>query len=113
MVWNGIDIILQNVPQLVGAFKFNLTNLTDYGIARAMFWCYRSIFGNYFFAIMFGFIGAGIYVNERSIGSIVTYLILVGIFMSIVLTTEVVAIFGVFLAFLLGVIFFKAFIDRT
>lgn len=111
MVWNAIEL-LQHIPQLVCSFQFNLTNLTDYGIARAMFWCYRELFGNFFFAIMFGFIGAGIYVNERSIGSIVTYLILVGIFMSIIFTTEVIAIFGVFLAFLLGVIFYKAFIER-
>jgi len=96
----------------VGAFQFNLTNITDGGLARAMFDCYRVIFGNFFWAIVFGFIGAGIYVNERSIGTIVTYLILVGIFMSIIFSTSVVAIFGVFLAFLLTVIFFKAFVDR-
>ena len=108
----GYDGLIQQIPQIVGAFQFNLTNITDGGLARAMFDCYRVIFGNFFWAIVFGFIGAGIYVNERSIGTIVTYLILVGIFMSIIFSTSVVAIFGVFLAFLLTVIFFKAFVDR-
>lgn len=109
MVFDGIIDIM---PDLVCAFQFNLTNLTDTGLARAMVDCYRTIFGDFFWSIFFGFIGAGVYVNERSLGAIVTYLTLIGIFMSIVFTLEVVAIFGVFLAFLLGVIFFRAFVDR-
>lgn len=108
----GFDGIIQQIPQIVCAFEFNLTNITDGGLARAMFDCYRLIFGNFFWAIVFGFIGAGIYVNERSIGTIVTYLILVGMFISIIFTLEVVAIFGLFLGFLLSVIFFKAFVDK-
>lgn len=108
----AIDGIIEQIPQIVCAFQFNLTNLTDQGLARAMFDCYRTIFGNFFWSLVFGFIGAGVFANERSIGSIVTYLILVGIFMSIAFTGEVIAIFGLFLAFLLGVIFFKAFVDN-
>ena len=104
--------MIEQIPQIICAFQFNLTNLTDGGLARAMFECYRTIFGNFFWALVFGFIGAGIYVNERSIGSIVTYLMLVGIFISVVFGANVIAIFGLFLAFLLTVIFFKAFVDR-
>lgn len=108
----GFDGLIEQIPQIVCAFQFNLTNLTDGGLARAMFACYQSVFGNFFWAIVFGFIGAGIYVNERSIGSIVTYLMLLGIFISIIFSASVVAIFGLFLAFLLTVVFFKAFVDR-
>ena len=108
----AVDGIIEQIPQIICAFQFNLTNLTDGGLARAMFECYRTIFGNFFWALVFGFIGAGIYVNERSIGSIVTYLMLLGVFVSIIFTFDVIAIFGLFLAFLLAVIFFKAFVDR-
>ena len=108
----AIHGIIEQIPFIVCAFEFNLTNFTDEGIMRVAFDCYRDIFGNFFWAIVFGFIGAGVYANERSIGSIVTYLILVGIFMSVAFSESVIAIFGVFLAFLLGVIFFKAFVDK-
>lgn len=90
---------------------YNFSNFTRDGIIRVAFDPYLSIFGNYLWGIIFGFIGAGLYANERSLGTATIYLILVGAFMSIVFPVAVAGIFGLLLAFLLAVIFYKAFIQ--
>jgi len=92
--------------------EYNFSNFTTDGILRVAFDPYLSIFGNFTWGIIFGFIGAGLYANERSIGTIMIYLILVGIFISIILPAEFAAILGLILAFLFGTIFYLTFVKE-
>ena len=88
----------------------SLENFTNAGIIRVAFDPYLSIFGNFTWGIIFGFIGAGLYANERSVATISIYLILVGIFFSIIFPLWVVYIFGLLLAFLLTTVFYITFV---
>lgn len=90
--------------------EFNLSNFSV-NMFRISFGPYIDTFGSLFFAIFFGFIGAGLYANERSIGTITTYLILIGAFMGIVMPDAVAAIFGLLLAFAIAVIFYRTFVE--
>jgi len=100
------------VSTVVAAINLNLSNLTTDGILKAAFNPYYSIFGEFTWGIILGFIGAALYVNERSVGTTTTYLILVGVFVSIIFPSHIVSVFGVILAFLIAIIFYKAFIER-
>jgi len=93
-------------------YQYNFQNFTADGILRVAFDPYLSIFGNFTWGIIFGFIGAGLYASNRSLGLIITYLILVGIFMSIIFPIQVVAIFGLLLAFLLATVFYITFVEQ-
>jgi len=89
----------------------NFTNFTVDGILRAAFDPYTSILGNFFWGIFFGFIGAGLYANERSITTIATYLILIGIFFSIIFPIPLMYLFGLILGFIITVILYVAFVE--
>lgn len=102
--------MILNFIVLSSYIQFNLTNFSI-NMFRLSFEPFIDTFGSFFFAIFFGFIGAGMYANERSIGTITTYLILVGAFMGFVMPNAVVAIFGLLLAFALSVIFYRTFIE--
>ena len=107
-----LEIITSNLFLIVAAaIDFSLTNLTTEGILRVAFDPYYNVFGNFTWGIIFGFIGAGLYANERSIGTITTYLILVGIFGSILFPAQLIMLFGLLLAFVLSVIFYISFIE--
>jgi len=97
---------------LAVVYQYNFQNFTADGIIRVAFDPYLSILGNFTWGIIFGFIGAGLYASNRSVGLMITYLVLVGIFMSIILPAELVAIFGLLLAFLLATVFYIAFIEK-
>jgi len=90
--------------------NLSFSNFTDAGIIRVAFDPYLSIFGNFTWGILFGFIGAGLYANERSIATTSIYLILVGIFFSIIFPLWIVYIFGLLLSFLLTTIFYVTFV---
>lgn len=96
---------------IAAALDFNFTNFTDAGILRVAFDPYVSVVGNFTWGIIFGFIGMAIYANERSIGTATLYLILIGLFISVVFPTALIGIFGLILAFVLGVIFYKTFVE--
>lgn len=96
---------------VMAAIDFSLQNLTTEGILRVAFNPYISVFGNFTWGIILGFIGTGLYANERSVGTIATYLILVGIFGSILFPAQLVMLFGLLLAFTLSVIFYISFIE--
>jgi len=93
------------------SLDFNLTNFTNDGLIRVAFDPYYGIFGNFTWGVVFGFIGVAIYANERSIGTTTTYLILVGIFMSIIFPSILMGLFGLILTFLIAIIFYKTFIE--
>ncbi len=95
---------------IMSFIQFNLTNFSV-NMFRLSFGPYIDIFGSLFFSIFFGFIGAGLYANERSIGTITTYLILMGAFMGFVMPYHVTAIFGLLLSFAVAVIFYKTFVE--
>ena len=105
----GIVSVIQTIYVVAAAINLNLSNLTSDGIIKAAFNPYYSIFGEFTWGIILGFIGAALYVNERSVGTITTYLILVGIFVSIIFPSHIIGVFGVLLAFLIAVIFYSAF----
>ena len=102
-----IHIIIMNAM-----LNFNFTNLTSEGLIRVAFNPYLAIFGNLFWGIVFGFVGASIFVNERSLGSISAYLIVVGVFFAVAFPTSIIMVFGLLLSFSIAVILYKALIER-
>lgn len=100
------------IEQLIMATIHNFSNFNDTGILRIAFDPYISIFGNMAWGLIFGFIGTGIYANERSIGQITAYLIVVGAIMGIIMPNQVGAIFGLILGFALTAIFYTTFVKR-
>ena len=96
---------------IAATLDFNFSNFTGQGILRAAFDPYVSIMANFTWGAIFGFIGIAIYANERSIGTATLYLILIGIFISIIFPNALMAIFALMLAFMLGVIFYRTFIQ--
>jgi len=100
------------IPWIVAqSLDFNLSNFTRDGIIRVAFDPYYAIFGNFTWGVIFGFIGVALYANERSIGTITTYLILVGIFMSIIFPSILMGLFGLILTFTIATIFYRTFIE--
>ena len=97
---------------IMAVYQYNFSNFTADGILRVAFDPYLSIFGNFTWGIIFGFIGAGLYASNRSLGLSLTYLVLVGMFMSIIFPAQIIAIFGLLLAFLLATVFYIAFIQK-
>ena len=91
----------------------NFTNFTRDGIFRISFDSYLAIFGDLFWGLLFGFIGAGLYANNRSLSTVTTYLILVGAILGIILPTHIAGVFGVILGFTLAVIFYKVFVETS
>jgi len=105
-------MILEILTSIIAAaIDINMSNMTRDGIIRVAFNPYLAIFGNLTFGIIFGFIGAAVYANERSISTIITYLVLVGIFFAIVLPIPIAAIFGLILVFALSTVFYKTFVE--
>lgn len=102
---------ISEILVIASAVNFNFTDFTAEGILRVAFDPYYHIFGNFTWGAILGFIGAGLYANERSIGTIATYLILVGIFASILFPYDLALFFGIILAFVMGVIFYISFIE--
>ena len=92
---------------------FNFTEFIDGGILRWGMVPYYVIFGNFTWGIILGFIGTGLYANERSIGTTLLYLLLVGIFFSIILPMALVFLFGLIFTFLISIVLYKAFIEKT
>ena len=94
--------------------SLNLSNIT-YELARKSVEPYTNIFGNYFWGIFFGFIGAAIYAagsGDNKIYLVLTaYLIAVGIIFGIILDYAIMAIFGLLLAFLISTILYKVFVE--
>lgn len=105
-------ILLSSSVVYAESVNISFDDFTDEGIFRVAFAPYVAILGNFTWGVIFGFIGAGLYANERSISVISAYLILVGTFFSIILPYSVVYLFGLILAFVLTVIFFIAFIRK-
>jgi len=104
--------IIRIISLIVAAtLDFNFSNFTNIGILRVAFDPYYSIVGNFLWGIIFGFIGMAIYANERSIGTATLYLILIGIFISVVFPAALIGIFGLMLAFTLATIFYKTFVQ--
>ena len=99
--------------QIVAAsVDYNFTNFTVGGLLRVAFDPYYAIFGNLTWGIIFGFIGAGIYANNQSLGTVGIYLIIVGVFFSIVFPIWFVYIFGLLLSFILSTIFYITFVKQ-
>jgi len=98
------------IIQFIMAINLSFSNFTDAGIIRVAFDPYLSVLGNFTWGIMFGFIGAGLYANERSIGTITLYMILIGIFFSIIFPFWLIYIFGLLLSFLFTIIFYTTFV---
>jgi len=61
---------------------------------------YTSIFGDLTFGILFGFIGAGVYVGAGSKITIFGFMILAGIIFAVVLPSVVILMFAVLVTFI-------------
>ena len=92
---------------------FNFTEFIDGGILRWGMVPYYVIFGNFTWGIILGFIGTGLYANERSIGTTMLYLLIVGIFFGAILPMGIVFLLGLIFTFMISVVLYKAFIEKT
>lgn len=97
---------------MAASLNFTFENIFEEGFIRVAFDPYLSIFGNFTWGLIFGFIGAGLYVNERSIAIALTYLVLVGIFFSIVFPAILIYLFGLVLAFVLASTLYTGLVER-
>ena len=97
---------------MAAALDYNFTNFTSTGILRIAMDPYFSLFGNLTWGIFFGFVGTGLYANERSIGTLIAYLVIVGVFFSIVFPAGLIYLFGLILSFALSVTFYRTFIEN-
>lgn len=106
-----LESIISHCMFMAATIGLNFTDFTAEGILRVAFDPYYNIFGNLTWGIIMGFIGGGLYANERSIGTITTYLILVGVFIGVLFPSQVLFLFGMILAFVISVIFYITFIE--
>jgi len=72
---------------------------------------YTSMFGNFTWGIIFGFVGAALYVGSKSIPTVFTYLALIGLIFAIILPWGIFAIFGLILVFIGTTAFYVLLID--
>ena len=102
------------ISSFLAQINLNLSNMT-YEIMRYSVEPYINIFGNFFWGIFFGFIGASIYGagagDSRIYIVLMSYLVGVGIIFSIILDNATIAIFGLLLAFLVSAILYKVFVE--
>jgi len=91
---------------------YNFSNFSRDGFLRVAFDPYLSIFGNFTWGAIFGFMGAGLFASNRSIGLAITYLVLVGIFVAIIFPEQLIALFGILLAFLVATVLYRTFIKK-
>ena len=89
----------------------NLSNFTQ-NFLRIAFDPYTSLFGNMTWGIIFGFIGAGIFVGSKSIVATFTYLVIVGLVFAAILPSAIIGIFGLILAFIAGTAFYVILIEK-
>jgi len=101
-----------DIPTILLAIDFNLTNITNTGILRWAMQPYYDVLGNFTWGAIFGIIGAALYANERSIGIILLYLLLVGIFFGIILPLPLIYIFGLLFTFVMTIVFYRAFVEQ-
>lgn len=96
---------------IIAQLFFNMSDFMG-EIMRYAFAPYLVIFGNMFWGIFFGFIGAGIYAgSERSWLPTIGYLIIIGVIFSAILDFFMIAIFGLILAFLVTVLLYNVFVE--
>jgi len=102
------------VSYIVFTIDINITNFTQNWTYHAVE-PYLNIFGSLFWGILFGFIGTAIYVSgegdTRIYLIVAAYLFIVGLIFGVVLTTPIIAIFGLILTFLVTNIFYKTFVE--
>jgi len=98
-----IHIILVSVD-------INITNFTE-NIFRYAFNPYISIFGNFTWGIIFGFIGAGLFIASRSTATAFTYLVLIGLVFGVLLPEALVGIFGMIVAFIAAAAFYVILVE--
>lgn len=101
------------IPFFLAVIDINL-NLSNFSqnIFVYAFNPYVSLFGNFTWGIIFGFIGAGLFVGSGSNRTAFTYLIIVGLIFSIVLPAALIALFGLVAAFIAAAYMFKTFVKK-
>ena len=94
----------------IAAINLNVSNFIQ-NIFRYAFNPYTSIFGNLTWGIIFGFIGAGLFIGSRSVQTAFTYLILVGIVFGLILPQAIIGIFGLMVVFIATSAFYVVFVE--
>ena len=90
---------------------FNLTNFTA-NIFRYAFDPYLSLLGNITWGFIFGFVGAAIYVNNKSLPTIFGYLLVIGIIFSVILPAAVYSIFALVTTAVGASILYRVLVER-
>jgi len=104
---------IQQIPFFImSSIDYNMSNFTTGGIFRYGFDPYYSIFGNFTWGIILGFIGTAIYANERSIGTVMLYLLTVGVFFGIIFPVAIMFIFGLLFTFLVTITLYETFVKK-
>jgi len=103
--------ILTSIHLFFVTLDINITNFSQ-NFLRWAFNPYTSIFANFTWGIIFGFIGAGLFVGSKSIITAFTYLVLVGIVFAIILPWAIIAIFGLVLVFIGTTAFYVILVER-
>ena len=106
-----LQIAITKMMVIATSINFDFDSFTVSGILRIAFDPYFTVFGNFTWGVIFGFIAAGMYINERSIGSLATFLILCGVFGAVILPAEFIFLFSIILTFIISTVFYITFIE--
>lgn len=102
------------ISSILLQINLNLSNIT-YELARHSVEPYTNIFGNYFWGMFFGFVGASMYAagtgDSRIYLVLIAYLVTVGIIFGVILDYAIIAIFGLLLTFLVTAVLYKVFVE--
>jgi len=96
---------------LAVTLDINLTNFTEQVFVYA-FDPYVSLFGNLTWGLIFGFMGAGLYVGSNSTKTAFTYLVVMGLIFGIILPEVLIAIAGLIAAFIATAYLFKTYVYK-
>ena len=96
--------------EIIMAITFNLTDFMENWMVHSL-GVYTNLLGNFAWGIMFGFIGAGIYVGSRSIPTTFAYLCIIGLVFSIILPGAIIGLFALVAAFIGTSILYNTFVS--
>jgi len=91
---------------------FNMTNITDVNWLGFTTHLWVAIFGNWFFAMLIGVIGAGLYIKFENATYATVYFIIMGILFGAVLPFLFLTLIGLIGGFTVGILLYQVFISK-
>lgn len=98
-------------PDLTDLFEFGDIANADWLSMATYLWV--AVFGNWFFAMVIGVIGAAIFIKYDNTMITSVYFIVMGLLFGAVLPFLFLTIIGIFAGFSVGILFYQVFISKN